>query len=255
LVNCNDSLISNLNVSYTSTGISLYYCNNNTISGNTANYNNYIGIYLRYSDNNNIISGNSANNNIANGIWLISSNNNIISGNTANNNIANGIRLSVSDNNDIMGNTINNNYNGIYLKFSDSNTISGNIVNKHSRYGIYFRDHCDNNNIYLNCFTNNTINARDSGWNNLWDNGMIGNYWSDYTGFDADNNGIGDEPYNITGSAGSQDNFPLMNCTISAQDGGGIPIELIILISVISGGAMIGVATLILIRHKRKRIE
>jgi len=34
-----------------------------------------------------------------------------------------------------------------------------------------------------------------------------------------------------------------------------IPFELIILISVISGGAVIGVATLLLIRRKRKRIE
>jgi len=36
---------------------------------------------------------------------------------------------------------------------------------------------------------------------------------------------------------------------------GTFPIEMIILISVISGGALIGVATLLLIRRKRKRIE
>ena len=66
---------------------------------------------------------------------------------------------------------------------------------------------------------------------------------------------IGDIPYNITGSAGNQDNFPLMECPITPQDGDGIPLELIILISVISGGAVIGVATLLLIRRKRKRLE
>jgi len=65
---------------------------------------------------------------------------------------------------------------------------------------------------------------------------------------------IGDIPYNITGSAGNQDNFPLMKCPFSVQDGGGIPIELIILISVISGGVVIGVATLLLLIRKKKRI-
>jgi len=44
------------------------------------------------------------------------------------------------------------------------------------------------------------------------------------------------------------------DCTYG-QGNGGIPIELIVLISVISGGAVIGVATFLLIRRKRKRIE
>jgi NADH:ubiquinone oxidoreductase subunit K len=48
-----------------------------------------------------------------------------------------------------------------------------------------------------------------------------------------------------------------MECPIPipSQEGGGIPIEMIILISVVSGGAVIGVATLLLIIRKRKRIE
>ncbi|MEE9377332.1 MAG: right-handed parallel beta-helix repeat-containing protein [Candidatus Lokiarchaeia archaeon] len=79
LVNCKDSLISNLNVSYCSFGISLYSCNNNTISGNTANYNEK-GIDLRASDFN-IISGNTANYN-EKGIDLYLSDFNTISGNS-----------------------------------------------------------------------------------------------------------------------------------------------------------------------------
>ena len=53
------------------------------------------------------------------------------------------------------------------------------------------------------------ISAMDNGTLNYWDNGEIGNYWDDYDGVDADNDGIGDTPFNITGSAGSIDNYPI----------------------------------------------
>ncbi len=103
LVNCSDSLILNLNTSYSSNGISLYYCNNITISGNNANNNNRYGIYLDHSDIN------------------------TVSGNTANNNRY-GITLSNSNNTNIEGNTVNNNTSGIGIILSNNNIISGNIL-------------------------------------------------------------------------------------------------------------------------------
>ena len=266
LSNCNDSIISNLNVSHGSVGIYLRLCDNNIISGNTANSNDMFGmvIYGNYND----ISGNTANSNYNYGISLLDSDLNTLSGNTANynyigifldhsnyntilENIANnndniGISLHNSDNSDISGNIINcNNYDGIWLYNSDYNTLSGNTIFNNSNTGVIIAFGCHDNNITLNCFINNSINAYDDGSNNRWDNGIKGNYWSDYTGSDADGDGIGDVPYNIAGYAGSQDNFPLMKCPISIQDGGSIPIELIILILVISGGAIIGIATLL----------
>ena len=80
LINCHDSIISNLNISYTSTGISLFYSNNNTISSNTANNSNEYGIYLDNSDYN-TISGNNASYNRYDGIYLDESDYNTISGN------------------------------------------------------------------------------------------------------------------------------------------------------------------------------
>jgi parallel beta-helix repeat protein len=144
LVNCNDSDISNLNVSHASRGVSLYYCNNNTISGNTANYNNEEGILLEHSNNNNI-SGNTVNYN-EDGIHLIECDDNVISGNTANSNGRYGIGLYIecmdcvptnvfhlmSEYNTISGNIINNNFIGIYLYVSDNNTISGNTANNNT---------------------------------------------------------------------------------------------------------------------------
>jgi len=119
LVNVTNSLISNLNVSYSSEGISLYYCNNNMISGNIAN-NNLKGIGLS-SSNNNTISGNTANNNT----YGIDSggDDNTISGNTANNNVV-GISLGNCNSCIILGNTVNNNNYGISI----SSIYPGNII-------------------------------------------------------------------------------------------------------------------------------
>ncbi len=153
LVNCTYSLVSNLNISDSSMGISLHYCNNNNISGNTVNNNDY-GIYLFFSDFN-IVSGNTANNNNENGIGLDNSNNNAISGNTANNNLW-GILLGISNNNAISGNTANYNIDdGIHLIFSDYNTLSVNTAN-YNAYGIDLYD-SDFNTISRNKLVGNDV--------------------------------------------------------------------------------------------------
>jgi hypothetical protein len=51
----------------------------------------------------------------------------------------------------------------------------------------------------------------------LWDNGTIGNYWDDYTGTDANGDGVGDVPYLINGSKWSNDAGGLVN-RVCGQD-------------------------------------
>ncbi len=106
-------------------------------------------------------------------------------------------------------NISNNNANGIYFKNSRNSTIMENMFRDNTAIGLTVDGTSDNCTIYLNWFINNSINAMDNGTNIRWDNGSIGNFWRDYTGKDANDNFIGDIPYNITGTADSQDRFPI----------------------------------------------
>ncbi|MFX1407377.1 MAG: nitrous oxide reductase family maturation protein NosD [Promethearchaeota archaeon] len=208
-------------------GISLYASHNNTISGNIVDHNDYCGILLNDGDNN-TISGNSIEYNYLTGIVL---------------------HVGGAENNNITGNTLISNQIGIQTwSFVRYNNITRNIISKNT-LGIEFKGGpSGNNEVYLNCFTDNGVHANDGALNNKWDNGTIGNYWDDYTGSDSDNNGVGDIPYNIAGPAGSQDNFPLMICPIpTTQNGGRIPgFNLFMLIGILS-------VAVILIRMKLKK--
>lgn len=68
---------------------------------------------------------------------------------------------------------------------------------------------CSNNFIYNNSFARSGINAVDDGIDNHWNNSLGGNFWSDYFGIDWNDDGIGDTPHSILGSAESKDFMPI----------------------------------------------
>jgi parallel beta-helix repeat protein len=97
-----------------------------------------------------------------------------------------------------------------------NNTFFDNDIFSGSAYGLFIWQSF-NNSIFHNSFLGNgsQVFCQDNS-TNLWDNGLEGNYWSNYTGVDADSNGIGDRPY-IINSTNPQftgptvrDNYPLM---------------------------------------------
>jgi len=188
-------------------GIEILYSDYNTVSENTANI-NWEGIRIFVSDNT-TVSGNTANNNSIYGIFTYASDNTTISENTVKNTQNFGIYLYNSHNTTISGNTVNNSQDiGIRISQSNSTTVSGNNVDNNVNYGIIIISGSYNL-FYNNYFNDNNINAYDNGTDNEWDNGVIGNYWDDYGGVDANDDGIGDTPYIISGTAGSQDNLPI----------------------------------------------
>jgi parallel beta-helix repeat protein len=136
---------------------------------------------------------------------------------TANNGM--GINLYNSCNNTASANNIEANNEAIHLDYSSNyNSVIGNNIEDNGVRGIYV-DSSSENLVYHNNFVNNTNQAyvAASGYSpsNSWDNGMEGNYWSNYLGADFNADGIGDTPYPI--DANNTDHFPLLG-TFSVFD-------------------------------------
>jgi parallel beta-helix repeat protein len=129
-----------------------------------------------------------------------------------------GVVLNSSSSNSINVNTITNNSYGIVVtSFSNNNSISGNTITGSEYDGIWlFR--APNNTVCHNNLINNAIQVNDHTpeYANFWDNGCEGNCWSDYSGTDSNNDGIGDTPYVI--NSNNTDNYPLMNIYWSPCD-------------------------------------
>jgi parallel beta-helix repeat protein len=149
------------------------------------------------------------------GVFLFDSEYNKISENIIKNNENYGVSTSYSDNNNIDSNQIIYNENGMNIgSFSDSNEIYDNYVigkqDVYWGYGIKLGTQTSDNIIYKNKINDFDLNANDLGSGNFWykDTTQEGNYWDDYTGEDS-GDGRGTIPYNIQGSAGSKDMYPL----------------------------------------------
>jgi parallel beta-helix repeat protein len=186
-----DNLVIGNNITGNGEGISLYSgCRGNVISENNISANREIGVSLHWGPYGNTITDNRIEGNRA-GILL--------DGSACDNEIArNSIRL-------------NSEY-GLYLADACNNSIAENNITGNAK-GIVLKPlhHLNNrdNRIYHNTFDNDVQIASENS-TNTWDAGYPagGNYWSDYTGVDAQGDGLGDTSYII--DAANRDHYPLM---------------------------------------------
>lgn len=191
-------------------GIDLTRASYNSMFGNNIVDNWFDGIDLDYSSNYNQVFGNSIMGNDDDGIDLYNSSHNSIYGNNITDNWSYGIDITYSANyNNIYGNNVTNHEYGIYLLSSSNNNVSGNNIAENG-YGVYPRE-SSSNLFYHNNFVNKfeQVYVSEAGYANVWDDGYPsgGNYWSDYTGVDANGDSIGDTPYII--DSDNQDRYPL----------------------------------------------
>jgi parallel beta-helix repeat protein len=133
------------------------------------------------------------------------------------NNTGTGIHFSDAVISIISRNSISNNgHHGVYLDRSSYNNLTSNLLINNTDYGLYIWDGIGNI-ILGNTFAwNQEGNARDSGYSNQWDDGIaFGNIWSDYEG---------GAYYEISGTAGAQDNFPSRFVPVDIFDPLGSPV-------------------------------
>ena len=196
-------------------GIQLWYCRDVEVSGNRVQ-GVRDGIYLEFSDEI-IISDNISSNNLRYGLHFMFSNNDIYENNVFENNGA-GVAVMFSKFISMKGNTFRKNWGtasfGLLLKeINDSEIINNNFVEntvginiegsnrinytdndfRKNGWAIKVRGACYSNIFSRNNFLNNSF---DISYNSrLNDNSFDRNYWSSYTGYDLNKNGIGDVPY------------------------------------------------------------
>jgi len=188
-------------------GIYLERSSKNEISANILRGNGRYGIYLMRSFDNEVL-GNVSEGNGLYGIRLYFGSRNLIKGNLAAASLR-GIVLDGASGNEIFSNRIEGNtHKGIRLWRSSSNVIAANWIEGNGELGLASGKQSSDNVIYHNNFIANGRNAEDEG-SNLWDNGAEGNFWDDYTGQDADGDGIGDKSYMIP-KGQNRDRYPLM---------------------------------------------
>jgi nitrous oxidase accessory protein len=170
------------------------------------------------TSSNNLIYGNTVKN--GDGIWACSGA--VVAKNTVTDSET-GISVGWGFNNIICGNIITNNRGAGLTKLEGTNnTFYANYVANNSvgvEIGVISWQHSGNNTFYHNDFVQNiqqtkVINLDHSDY---WDNGKEGNYWSNYTGSDANHDGLGDSPYVIFGERHTYD-YPYTTYAESYED-------------------------------------
>jgi hypothetical protein len=156
-----------------------------------------IGIDFGSRNINGIIIQNIVVRNFSIGMYVWTTNNTVVNTQVADNIV--GVLLSGS-NNTVTYNILDSNKQGLFMGFNNegNTTIPPDVVIHHNDF--------ENNDLQMNGCNCQALNTTETPHH--WDDGAHGNYWSNYNGTDANDDGIGDSPYTIDEL--NIDRYPLM---------------------------------------------
>ena len=129
----------------------------------------------------------------------------------------------------ITNSTFASNRIGVFASQTSEMHLAGNLFLSNEEEGVRFGSMATQNHVWNNTFAYNNgaldnssgsfLQAYDGGGGNSWYDSDLsrGNYWNDWTSPDSEGDGIVDNPYNIRGTAGSRDMYPLVSPTSPFQ--------------------------------------
>lgn len=187
-------------------GINIVSSNNQIGNNNIKKM--YCGVYVGKDAHRNTIEKNNLSDN-RNGIIIFNTSYNLIFRNYISYSSESGISVvSFSNYNQFQDNVFLYNMYGIHISDGINNTVKANNFSSNVR-GIYLCCGARNNEIIENFFIKNSETNARSVTKNQWYENSRGNYYDDYAGYDANTDGIGDSPYNISGGI-DKDLYPLL---------------------------------------------
>ncbi len=196
----NDNHLSN-NHLYKSRDFVVWYSHGNLIENNLGEYGRY-ALHFMYTGKN-IVKNNAYKHNSV-GIFFMYSQDTTATGNLIQNSLGTtglGIGLKDASNFVLKNNTIIYCARGLFIDRSPYEPGTVNIIadNKviYNSEGIHFHSLSLHNQFTNNTFKGNIENVINDSYNTkVTENKFDGNYWDDYEGFDKNNDGVGDGPYN-----------------------------------------------------------
>ena len=206
LWNSKSNVITGNFISGTRDGAYFSYADHNLIASNHIEQTRF-GIHYMYSHENRLL-GNTLTENAV-GAALMFARNCEISGNRAFANRRHGILLKQVEHSVFTRNIVTGQNRGFFIQQAVGNRFEQNEISQND-IGLYLSNQSEENIFCGNAFVDNTeqvwqpIDEFEKGQlasNHFSDRGR-GNFWSDYTGVDANQDGIGDTPYHQTDAFG-----------------------------------------------------
>ncbi len=175
-------------------GVYLSFAHDNVIRGNRGEGLRY-GIHYMYSERNTLVQNRFERSTGA--IALMFSFDNHIEGNVATRSERFGILCQQVERSVLVGNRVEGNGRGFYLENSAANRFADNSMIGNG-VGVFLTAGSERNTFTGNQFDGNLVQVhRDHAGRNSWWEGERGNAWSDYAGFDWNDDGVGDTPYRL----------------------------------------------------------